>query len=241
MTMRALSAVLVTAAVALGATACGDDDAPEKDRPPAEPDVTLDEATKAAADRKGDKPAAAPNVLGGDRPIGRILPQLDADLTAFFAETLEPTGAQLSGAQVRREAGPCNGQQVAADAPPQYCRTEGVVFEPEPGAEAVRTKDGPAALYTLVAWAHAQAAGAQLGWEDAVEQGRYTREQVAEGDFCLMYAWLGYTDLQGIFENSDYQVIDGVINNNPAFAEVPPVAKQRGAAKGRIGADICVS
>jgi hypothetical protein len=240
MTMRAFSAVLVTAAVALGAAACGDDDGPDKNKPTAEPEVTLDEARKAAADRKGEKPAAAPNVLGGERAIGRVLPQLDDDLTAFFAETLAPAGAQVTGAQVRREAGPCDGKQVTAADPPQFCRAEKVVFEPESGSDAVRNKDGAAALYTLVAWAHAQAAGEQLGWEEEVAAGRYTREQVAESDFCLLYAWLGYTDLQGIFENSDYEIIDATFAH-PLFNEVPQAARQRAVEKGRIGAELCVA
>ena len=240
MTMRAFSAVLVTAAVALGAAACGDDDEPDKDKPPAEPEVTLDEAKQAASDRKGDEPAAAPNVLGGDRPIGRVLPQLDDDLTAFYAETLAPAGGQITGAQVRREAGPCDGKQLTDADPPQFCRAEKVVFEPEAGSDAVRKKDGAAALYTLVAWAHAQATGLQLGWEEEVTAGRYTREQVAESDFCLMYAWLGYTDLQGIFENSDYALIDATLNG-PAFKDVPPAARERAIEKGRIGPDLCVA
>ena len=180
-------------------------------------------------------------MLGGDRPIGRILPQLDDDLTAYYSETLAPAGAQITGAQVRREAGQCDGKQLTTSDPPQYCRAEKLVHEPEAGADAVRNTSGAAPLYLLLGWAHAQSAGAQLGWEDAVAAGRYTREQVLESDFCLLFAWFGYTQYQGIFEDSDYPSIDETINNHPAFAELPDAAKQRAIEKGRIGPELCVA
>ena len=242
MTVRAISAILVTAAAAQGAAAGGDDDEPENERRPAEgPAVSIEDARQSAAERFAERPAGQPNLLGGDRPIARLLPILDQDITAFYAETLAARGASITAPEIRREAGPCDGEQVEATDPPRYCRGERLVFEPEAGSDKVRDDRDPAALYVLVGWAHAQATGAALGWEDEVAAGRYTRAQVAESDFCLLFAWIDYTIYQGLFEESDYPTIERMLDGDPVFAEVPAEVRERAISKGRIGADICIA
>ena len=221
MNTRAYGAVLAAAAIALGAVACGDEDEPDNDRPSGEPQVTLDEGKAAAVAAIRERPAAKPNLLGGDAEIGRLLARLDASTIAFYHDVLAGGGSEVAPPHVEREPGPCDGAQVAAGGYPRWCSAEKKVFEPTAGSDAVRQKDGALALYLMVGWAHAQAAGAGLGWEDAVKKGTYTEQQVKAAEFCLFGAFFRYLNYQGIIEESDFAAIDPVVNNHPAFANKP--------------------
>lgn len=235
-------AVVAAAAAALVALpGCGDEETPAAPNAGAEARATqiAPEQAVAATENVPEPPAAAPNLLGGDRDIRDLIDYLDDDLTLFLAETLEPAGARLTPADVRREAGPCDGGSVSAGDAPRFCDAQNLVFSSPQGAESVRSNRGAAALYTLVGWAHAQAAGDQLGWHDAVAAGKLKGEVVKEAEACLLFAWIVYTVRQGLFEQSDFAALDQVLGSE-VFRDLPQAAVKRVQQKGGIGASSCV-
>jgi hypothetical protein len=230
------TAVVLTAAVALGPVGCGDDE-PSQEQAAKTPEATAtataaasevapEQVTAAIDGQKVEAPSAKPNVLGGTGDINRILNFLDKDLTLFFSETLEPVGAKVSGAEVRRSAGPCDGENADAGGAPRWCAAEKVVFESPEGASAMRSRDGVVPLYLSVGWAHAQSAGAELGWQDGVKQGKYKADAVNEAQFCLFIAWVSYMFGQGVFENSDLPEVNRTLDGS-AFSAIPGAIQQK--------------
>lgn len=238
------SAAVCAAALALVSAGCGDDSKPSGTAATrtAAPAVTPAAARAAANDRADDHPAARPNVLGEGQDIGRTLDRLNQDLYAFFSDTLAPTGAKLSQPRVAAagSGGTCEGKPVTGDESPRWCEAERTVLAPPQGADALRTRDGSVALYELLAWAHAQSVGSQLGWHAGVTSGKYTSEQVGEAEFCLMVAWTRYKFSEGVLEASDEAKLDPVWAG-PQFASVPAAARERGIKKSTSGTEACVS
>jgi hypothetical protein len=220
--IRRMTAVAMTAAVALGVLGCGDD---EPEQPAGTPTATATatagqtsltpgNAIQAAeASAEDEPPAAKPNVLGGTGPIARVLQRVEKDVDLFYQETLVDAGAKLTTPNVARSASGCNGENLAADAPPQWCDVEKSVFTSEAGADKLRNDESIPGLYTLIAWSHARAVGSQLGWHDGVRQGRYKQGLVTQAEFCLTLAWITFTYQQGVFEGeADSRAIDATIN-----------------------------
>ena len=243
--MRRLTALALAAVLALGAAACGDDDdepARTTTTQAAEPAVSLEEAKDAIAGVGDDKPAARPNVLGQTGPIEGVLDRLDRDVVELYAVQLEPKGAKVVAPQVQRAAGagPCNGRRLTSEAPPQWCEDESTAFETPQGAEAVRQgKDGLVRLLLLVAWAQTQGVGDGLGWHDAVADGRYTADEVAETEFCLLTGWVFYNFLTRVFDKEDQEAVLRLLSTDPAFEKVPMARRQAAFEKGIQGADNC--
>jgi hypothetical protein len=216
---RWLTAVVMTAAVALGAAACGDD---ESEQPASTPTATAkateaasvspQEAMEGAAAHAEEETAAKPNLFGGTGPIARVLPRLEKDVDLFYQESLSDTSAKLTAPTVTRTAGTCNDKPVQESAPPQWCDAENTVFTSEAGADQIRNDESAAGLYTLVAWAHARAAGAQLGWHRGVSEGRYPQSLVTQAEVCFLFSWVRYTYQQGVFEDSDWADILASVN-----------------------------
>lgn len=237
---RTIAAALASAIV-VALPGCGDDEQPASPDPGAsarEVQISPERAI-AATEKTPEPPAAAPNLLGGDRDIRDLVEYLDDDLTLFFTETLQPAGARITPPTVRREPGPCDGATVGAADAPRYCDAQNLVFESLAGAEATRSDLGAAGLYAQIGWAHAQAAGDQMGWHDAVAANKLRAEVVKEAEACLFFAWLVYTVGQGVLEKSDFRSIDAVLNSE-VFRGLPPAAVKRVQQNGGIGARSCV-
>ena len=211
---------VLTAAVALGVGCggCGGEDGAAILATPAE--------VITASANAGATTAARPNILGGGGDVTRLLGRLDADLTSFMSETLEPTGARIEAARVERSARSCDGRRRSADEAPRWCEAEHIVYEPVAGAEQVRAEDGEAALYVLVGWAHAESIGSQLGWHDAVRRGKLAPADVAEAQTCLLWSWIIYTVRQGLVEDADWESI-GRAFDRPVFDSVDSAAINR--------------
>lgn len=240
-----LSAVTIVAALGLAAAGCGDDEAADQSSTTTTEqtaEVSPTQAVAAAVERADEEPpAAAPNVLGGNLDIQQTLDRLNQDLHLYFADTLEPTGARVAEPRIAAAGGSatCNGKPTTGNEVPTWCEDEGSVFAPAAGAERLRSDGGPVALFTVLAWAHAQSVGAQLGWHKGVAAGQYTQSQVAQAEFCLMVAWSRYKFMEGVYEASDEPIFNRVLDR-PEFASVPAAAKRAGVSKSQFGSAGCV-
>jgi hypothetical protein len=225
---RGLVGVLLVVAILAG---CGDDETDQGTATTATTaaEVSLPEGRAAAAKAVQEGFSEPANVLGGDEEIGRLVERLDRDAALFFSEALDP---KLGSPAISRDAGPCDGAQVGARGYPRYCSAEQQIVAPLKGAEAVRAKDGAASLYVLLGWAHARAAAAGLGWEQA-----YPQDQLTKGRLCLFGAWFRYLNYQAVLEDSDYAVVGRTVQTHPAFADArgvdPNVIQESG------GVDLC--
>jgi hypothetical protein len=243
-----LGAVAVAAALTLGAAGCGGGDGGNGSGSTSAASTASVAVSPAAVRRQVatttlPAPASAPNVLGGNGEITRVLDRLDKDLGLFYSETLEPLGLKVRPATVRRLKGNgrCDGRPLKATAGPRWCQAEKAVVEPVPGAEAVRRDGGTAILYLQVAWAHAQAAGQALGWHTAVTRKRLAASEVKATEFCLMTSWIFYTLQQGLFDDQDLEVLDTAMAGSTLFAGIPQRAMSAAVKKGTNGADGCVA
>jgi hypothetical protein len=243
-------AAALAAALALGVAGCGgDDESDSSSTPTTQPapksaavTVSPEKVTEQIDGSKPTKPAAKPNVLGGDIEITKLLDRLDADLSSYYADQLEPVGAKLSAPTVQRTApAQCEGKALPASSPPQWCSREKVLFAPPNGADRLRNSDGPVALFLYEAWAHARAVGAQLGWQDAVANKQLDPGAVGQAEFCLVAAWAGYKNLEGVFENSDIDAVFKQYNDAPIFADIPIERRQQGFNLSNEGTTACVS